>query len=50
MAFNTQLLNFSRTDSSAIVDVAYASPFYIIISKPSSYLSDKLDEKNVKKE
>ncbi len=41
MAFKSQLLNFSRTDSNAIFSIVFANLFYIKISKPFSYLSDK---------
>ncbi len=41
MAFNSQYLNFYRTDSNAIFNIVFACLLYIIISKSISYLSDK---------
>ncbi len=38
MAFNSQVLKFYRTYSNAIFEIVFASLFYIIISKPISYL------------
>ncbi len=49
MAFNSQLLNFYRTDSYAICKIVFAGLFYIIISKPISSLSDKTRRKNLLK-
>ncbi len=49
MAFNSQLLNFDRTDSNAIFNMVFIGLFYIIISKPISYLSDKTRRKKLLK-
>ncbi len=42
MAFKSQLLNIYQTDSNAIFSIVFASLFHIIISKPISYLSNKI--------
>ncbi len=45
MAFNSQLLNFYRTDSNTVFNIVFASLFDIIISKQLAYLSNKTKRK-----
>ncbi len=45
MAIDSQLLNNYPTNSKAILNIVFASLFYIIISKPIAHLSDKTRRK-----
>ncbi len=49
MAFKSPLFNFYRTDSNKIFNIVLMSLFYIITSKPVSYLSDKTRRKKLLK-
>ncbi len=41
IAFKSQLLKFYQTDSNVIYSIVFAILFYIMISKPMSYLCDR---------
>ncbi len=52
MVFNSQLINFYRTDSDPIFNIVLASLFYTIKFQPSSYLGEnnktkRIDEKKM---
>ncbi len=49
MVFNSQLLNFYRTDSNAIFNIVFTRQFYIIISRLISYASEKTRRKKLLK-
>ncbi len=47
LTFNSQLLNFYRTDSNAILDTVFINLFHIIIIKSNSHLNGKTRRKNL---
>ncbi len=47
MAFKSELLNCFRTNSYAIFSIVFASLFYIVMSKPMTYFSDKARRKKL---